>query len=133
MDSIQLPRRAHLRAWIAHLFGIVIHESNGKDFAPKTSLENRYVQAVFPDGVPMTGREIAHSDMVGGSILTFDMGPNPKLGTSQDDHANWSSQPLFPRQPKSPIDGGPVSLGTFHDDWKKEWQKNRISFDAEPQ
>jgi predicted alpha-1,2-mannosidase len=70
---------------------VVIHQSNGKDFtvaAPKTSVENRYVQAVFLDGVRMTGSEIAHSDIVGGSILTFDMGPKPKLDTSQDRHEN---------------------------------------------
>jgi predicted alpha-1,2-mannosidase len=66
---------------------VVIHQSNGKDFtvvAPKTSAENRYVQAVFLDGVPMNGSEIAHSNIVGGSILTFDMGPKPKSNTSQD-------------------------------------------------
>jgi len=66
---------------------VVIHQSNGKDFtvvAPKTSAENRYVQTVFLDGVPMAGSEIAHSDIVGGSVLTFDMGSKPKLDTSQD-------------------------------------------------
>jgi predicted alpha-1,2-mannosidase len=70
---------------------VVIHQPNGKDFtvvAPKTSPENRYVQAVFLDGVAMTGREIAHSDIVGGSILTFDMGPKPKLDNSQGHHGN---------------------------------------------
>jgi predicted alpha-1,2-mannosidase len=70
---------------------VVIHQSNGKDFtvvAPKTSAENRYVQAVFLDGVPMTGREIAHSSIVRGSILTFDMGPKPKLDASYDRHKN---------------------------------------------
>jgi len=56
--------------------------------APKTSAENRYVQTVFLDGVAMTGREIAHSDIVGGSILTFDMGPKPKLDTLQGHHGN---------------------------------------------
>jgi putative alpha-1,2-mannosidase len=66
---------------------VVIHQTNGKDFtvtAPKISLENRYVQAVFLDGMPMTGSEIAHSNIVGGSTLTFEMGPKPKLSTSQD-------------------------------------------------
>jgi predicted alpha-1,2-mannosidase len=70
---------------------VVIHQSNGKDFtvaAPQTSVENRYVQAVFLDGVPMIGSEIGHSDIVGGSILTFDMGPKPKLDTSRDRHEN---------------------------------------------
>jgi len=70
---------------------VVIHQSNGKDFtvvAPKTSAENRYVQAVFLDGVPMNGSEIAHSNIVGGSILTFDMGPKPKLDTWQGHHGN---------------------------------------------
>jgi putative alpha-1,2-mannosidase len=70
---------------------VVIHQSNGKDFtvvAPKASAENRYVQAVFLDGAPVTGSEIAHADIVGGSILTFDMGPKPKLDTSQDRHKN---------------------------------------------
>jgi putative alpha-1,2-mannosidase len=69
----------------------VIHQSNGKDFtvvAPKASAENRYVQAVFLDGVPMTGSEITHSNIVGGSILTFDVGPKPKLDTSQDHQKN---------------------------------------------
>ena len=56
--------------------------------APKTSVENRYVQGVLLDGVPMIGSEIGHSDIVGGSILTFDMGPKPKLDTSQDRHEN---------------------------------------------
>ncbi|HWZ00858.1 MAG TPA: GH92 family glycosyl hydrolase [Edaphobacter sp.] len=61
---------------------IVIHQTNGKDFtvaAPKTSAENRYVQAVFLDGMPMTGGEVAHSAIVGGSTLTFEIGPTPKL------------------------------------------------------
>jgi len=68
---------------------VVIHQSNGKDFtvvAPKTSAENRYVQAVSLNGAPVTGSEITHADIVGGSILTFDMGPKPKLGTPQDHH-----------------------------------------------
>jgi putative alpha-1,2-mannosidase len=62
----------------------VIHQSNGKDFkvvAPKTSAENSYVQAVLLNGVPATGNEITHADIVGGSELTFDMGPKPKLDT----------------------------------------------------
>jgi putative alpha-1,2-mannosidase len=70
---------------------VVIHQSNGKDFtvvAPKTSAKNRYVQAVSLNGVPMTGSEIAHSDIVGGSMLTFVMGPRPKLDTSYDRHQN---------------------------------------------
>jgi predicted alpha-1,2-mannosidase len=66
---------------------VAIHQTNGKDFtvvASKTSAENRYVQAVFLDGMPMNGGEIAHSNIVGGSILTFDMGPKPKLDISQN-------------------------------------------------
>jgi predicted alpha-1,2-mannosidase len=73
---------------------IVIHETNGKDFtvaAPKTSSENRYVQAVFLDGMPMTGSEIAHSAIVGGSTLTFDMRPTPKLDSSQEHHERLDS------------------------------------------
>jgi putative alpha-1,2-mannosidase len=69
----------------------VIHQTNGKDFtvdAPKTSSENRYVQAVFLDGMPITGSEIAHSNIVGGATLTFDMGPKPKLSTSRDRREN---------------------------------------------
>jgi putative alpha-1,2-mannosidase len=65
----------------------VIHQSNGKDFtvaAPKASAENRYVQAVSLDGVPLAGSEVAHSAVVGGSTLTFDMGPKPKVDASQD-------------------------------------------------
>ena len=61
---------------------IVIHQTNGKDFtvaAPKTSSDNRYVQAVSLDGMPMNGNEIAHSAIVGGSTLTFEMRPTPKL------------------------------------------------------
>jgi putative alpha-1,2-mannosidase len=70
---------------------VLIHQPNGKDFtvlAPKTSAENRYVQAVFLDRVRMTRSEIAHSDIVGGSTLTFDMEPKPRLDTSQDHHKN---------------------------------------------
>jgi predicted alpha-1,2-mannosidase len=70
---------------------VVIHQSNGKDFtvvAPKTSAENRYVQTVFLNGAPMTGSEITHSDIAGGSTLTFEMGPKPRLDTSQDHHKN---------------------------------------------
>jgi putative alpha-1,2-mannosidase len=69
----------------------VIHQPNGKDFtvvAPKTSAENRYAQAVLLDGAPVIGGEIAHAAIVGGSTLTFDMGPKPKVEHSQDLHKN---------------------------------------------
>ena len=74
---------------------IVIHQSNGKDFTvvtPKTSAENRYVQGVLLNGVPMSGSEIAHSEIVRGSTLTFEMGPKPRLNASRDRHGDWKTQ-----------------------------------------
>jgi predicted alpha-1,2-mannosidase len=70
---------------------VVIHQSNGKDFtviAPKTSAENRYVQAVSLDRVPLATNEITHADIVRGSTLTFEMGPRPKMNIPEDRHGN---------------------------------------------
>lgn len=68
---------------------IVIHQLNGKDFtivAPKASAKNLYVEAVSLNGVPVTGSELRHADIVDGSTLTFDMGPAPKLTAPQGYH-----------------------------------------------
>jgi predicted alpha-1,2-mannosidase len=66
---------------------VVIHQSNGKDFtviASKSSSENRYVQTVSLNGNKLTGNKITHAEIVEGSTITFDMGPEPKRVFTQN-------------------------------------------------
>ncbi|MET4226371.1 GH92 family glycosyl hydrolase [Oerskovia enterophila] len=54
--------------------------------APQNSVDNVYVQSLTVDGEAHTSTSIKHSDLVGGTTLEFEMGPEPSAwGTGEDD------------------------------------------------
>lgn len=64
-----------------------IHLENGKDFvivAHHTSRENKYVQSILLNGIPLDQVWFRHADIVDGGTLELSMGdtPNTRLGTS---------------------------------------------------
>ncbi|TXK83826.1 GH92 family glycosyl hydrolase [Paenibacillus sp. N3.4] len=67
-----------------------INLENGKKLvinAPKTSMDNKYVQGLKINGVDYTKSYIKHADLAGGAVLDFDMGPNPSAWGSGSDAA----------------------------------------------
>lgn len=61
---------------------ITLRLADGKTFtveARNLSAANKYVQSIALDGKPVTGIKIAHSDIMRGGNLVFDMGPRPQV------------------------------------------------------
>ncbi len=59
---------------------VTIHLENGKGFvveAKNVSRENMYIQSASLNGKPLTKSWFAHEDIVNGSVLQFEMGPQP--------------------------------------------------------
>jgi len=79
---------------------VTIHLSNGKDFvieAHNVSGENKYIQSATLNSKSLNRPWIAHSEIVNGGTLTFQMGPQP--------NKEWGSAPEV--APPSMTEGTP--------------------------